>query len=36
LGDPAGREVDAVRPVRVEIESRIRSLLTDLGVAPDT
>jgi len=30
LDDPAGRGVDAVRPIRDEIERRIRSLITDL------
>lgn len=34
LDDPAGQGVDAVRPIRDEIEDRVRSLLTDLGVAP--
>ncbi|MFD4598230.1 arsenate reductase ArsC [Streptomyces sp. NPDC058464] len=33
LDDPAGQGVDAVRPIRDEIETRIRGLLTDLGVA---
>ncbi|MEU4113449.1 arsenate reductase ArsC [Kitasatospora sp. NPDC028055] len=32
LDDPAGQGVDAVRPIRDEIERRIRGLLTDLGV----
>ncbi|MFF8769783.1 arsenate reductase ArsC [Kitasatospora sp. NPDC015120] len=32
LADPAGRGVDAVRPIRDQIEARIRSLLADLGV----
>ncbi|MFJ7497403.1 arsenate reductase ArsC [Streptomyces sp. NPDC097727] len=30
LEDPAGRGVDAVRPIRDEIEYRVRSLLDDL------
>jgi len=30
LDDPAGRGVDAVRPIRDEIERRVRSLITDL------
>ncbi|MFJ9564522.1 arsenate reductase ArsC [Streptomyces fuscichromogenes] len=34
LNDPAGQGVDAVRPIRDEIEHRIRALLTDLGVEP--
>jgi protein-tyrosine-phosphatase len=33
LDDPAGRFVDAVRPIRDEIERRVRSLLDELGVA---
>ena len=32
LPDPAGQPVDAVRPVRDEIEGRVRQLLRDLGV----
>ncbi|MET9081822.1 RICIN domain-containing protein [Streptomyces sp. NPDC004237] len=31
LDDPAGQGVDAVRPIRDEIEHRIRALLADLG-----
>jgi arsenate reductase len=34
LSDPAGQPVDAVRPVRDEIEARIRGLLVSLGVTP--
>jgi arsenate reductase len=34
LPDPAGQAVDAVRPIRDEIEGRVRQLLTDLGVTP--
>jgi protein-tyrosine-phosphatase len=34
LDDPAGRPVDAVRPVRDEIERRVRDLLHDLDVIP--
>lgn len=34
LDDPAGQGVDAVRPIRDEIEQRIKGLLTELGVAP--
>lgn len=33
LEDPAGRDVAAVRPIRDEIERRVRGLLADLGVA---
>ena len=32
LDDPAGRDLDAVRPIRDEIERRVRALLADLGV----
>ena len=32
LEDPAGRDVAGVRPVRDEIERRVRDLLADLGV----
>lgn len=32
LEDPAGRGVDAVRPIRDQIEARVRTLLADLGV----
>jgi arsenate reductase len=32
LDDPAGRGVEAVRPIRDEIERRIRALLAELGV----
>ncbi|WP_409330941.1 arsenate reductase ArsC [Trujillonella humicola] len=32
LDDPAGQGVDAVRPIRDEIERRIRGLLAELGV----
>ncbi|MEU6143515.1 arsenate reductase ArsC [Streptomyces sp. NPDC047081] len=31
LDDPAGQGVDAVRPIRDEIERRVRGLLTELG-----
>ena len=31
--DPAGMDVDAVRPIRDEIEERVRRLLTELNVA---
>jgi protein-tyrosine-phosphatase len=36
LPDPAGRSVDAVRPIRDEIEHRVRRLLEELGVEPGT
>ncbi|MEV7021228.1 arsenate reductase ArsC [Kitasatospora sp. NPDC093558] len=32
LADPAGQGVDAVRPIRDEIEQRIRSLMAELGI----
>jgi len=32
LPDPAGQTLDAVRPIRDEIEARVRTLLTSLGV----
>ncbi|HVL99348.1 MAG TPA: arsenate reductase ArsC [Egibacteraceae bacterium] len=33
LDDPAGKDVAAVRPIRDEIERRVRSLLDELGVS---
>ena len=35
LDDPAGQDVDAVRPIRDEIEVRVRRLLASLGVPLD-
>ena len=35
LPDPAGQGVEAVRPIRDEIERRVRGLLSDLGVPAD-
>ncbi|WNO73390.1 arsenate reductase ArsC [Streptomyces sp. AM8-1-1] len=32
LDDPAGQGVDAVRPIRDEIEQRVRGLLAELGI----
>ncbi|HYN55930.1 MAG TPA: arsenate reductase ArsC, partial [Motilibacterales bacterium] len=32
LADPAGQSVDDVRPIRDDIEARVRALLTELGV----
>ncbi|MFE3204826.1 arsenate reductase ArsC [Embleya sp. NPDC059237] len=32
LDDPAGQGVEAVRPIRDEIERRVRALLAELGV----
>lgn len=34
LPDPAGQPLDVVRPIRDEIEQRVRTLLADLGVNP--
>jgi len=34
LPDPAGADVDAVRPIRDDIEVRVRRLLADLGIDP--
>lgn len=31
--DPAGKQLDEVRPIRDEIEGRVRALVTELGVA---
>jgi arsenate reductase len=31
LDDPAGKGVEAVRPIRDEIERRVRALISDLG-----
>lgn len=36
LDDPAGRSVEDVRPIRDEIERRVRELLTGLGVPTNT
>jgi arsenate reductase len=36
LDDPAGQGVDAVRPIRDEIDRRVRELLADLLPAADT
>jgi protein-tyrosine-phosphatase len=32
LDDPAGQDLDAVRPIRDEIEARVRALLTSLDI----
>jgi len=34
LADPAGQGVDAVRPIRDEIETKVRDLLRRLGARP--
>ena len=36
LDDPAGKGVDAVRPIRDEIRDRVQALLTELLPAPGT
>jgi protein-tyrosine-phosphatase len=33
LADPAGQSLDDVRPIRADIEQRVRALLDELGVA---
>ena len=33
LPDPAGQDVEAVRPIRDDIEGRVRELMAELGVA---
>ena len=35
LPDPAGQDVDAVRPIRDDIENRIRALLGELAIPVD-
>jgi NADPH-dependent 2,4-dienoyl-CoA reductase/sulfur reductase-like enzyme/protein-tyrosine-phosphatase/rhodanese-related sulfurtransferase len=34
LDDPAGQGIEAIRPIRDEIERRVRGLLVELGVQP--
>ncbi|MDR7383422.1 NADPH-dependent 2,4-dienoyl-CoA reductase/sulfur reductase-like enzyme/protein-tyrosine-phosphatase/rhodanese-related sulfurtransferase [Promicromonospora iranensis] len=34
LDDPAGQGIEAIRPIRDEIERRVRGLLAELGVQP--
>jgi arsenate reductase len=36
LPDPAGQGVDAVRPIRDDVEARVRRLLEELGINPAT
>jgi arsenate reductase (thioredoxin) len=36
LDDPAGKPVEEVRPIRDEIERRVRSLMSDLKIEPAT
>jgi protein-tyrosine-phosphatase len=35
LDDPAGRSVDEIRPIRDEIERRVRSLIAELRCEPE-
>ncbi|HEY7582127.1 MAG TPA: arsenate reductase ArsC [Acidimicrobiia bacterium] len=35
IDDPSGQTANGVRPIRDEIESRVRSLMADLGLATD-
>lgn len=35
LDDPAGKDLAAVRPIRDEIERKVRGLMVDLGVSPE-
>lgn len=32
--DPSGRTLEEIRPIRDDLEQRIRSLLTDLNIKP--
>ncbi len=34
LADPAGQSIEAVRPIRDEIRTRVLALLAELGVEP--
>ena len=34
LADPTGQDIDTVRPIRDDIEQRVRGLLDSLGVPP--
>ena len=34
LDDPSARTLEEVRPIRDEVERRVRALLTELGVQP--
>ncbi len=33
--DPAGRSVEEIRPIRTQLERRVRALMAELGVAPN-
>jgi hypothetical protein len=34
LEDPAGLDLESTRPIRDEVERRVRGLLNDIGVTP--
>jgi hypothetical protein len=34
LDDPAGKDIEDIRPIRDDIERRVRALMTELGVEP--
>jgi protein-tyrosine-phosphatase len=34
LADPSGKSIDEVRPIRDELEQRVRALMAELGVTP--
>jgi protein-tyrosine-phosphatase len=36
LDDPAGKPLEAVRPIRDDIEGRVRSLIAELGIEPSS
>ena len=36
LDDPAGKPLEEIRPIRDEIERRVRALMAELGAAPRT
>jgi arsenate reductase len=36
LDDPAGKSVEEVRPIRDDLEQRVRGLMSELGVQPKT
>ena len=35
LEDPSGKSLDEIRPIRDEVERRVRTLMAELGVTPD-
>jgi protein-tyrosine-phosphatase len=35
LDDPAGHKIEEVRPIRDEIERRVRALLAEMGIEPE-